>query len=63
MRMPKIRSKQNKALVMEAFRTLFNKRDYAAAERSGRRNTSSVAPISPLVVRVCSMLSRAFHQA
>ena len=24
---------QNKALVLEAFETLFNKRDYAAAER------------------------------
>jgi predicted SnoaL-like aldol condensation-catalyzing enzyme len=31
--MPKTTSEQNKALVMEAFDTLFNKRDYAAAER------------------------------
>ena len=30
--MPKTTSEQNKALVMEAFDTLFNKRDYAAAE-------------------------------
>jgi predicted SnoaL-like aldol condensation-catalyzing enzyme len=31
--MPKTTSEQNKALVMEAFDTLLNKRDYAAAER------------------------------
>ena len=31
--MSKTTSKQNKALVLEAFDTLFNKRDYAAAER------------------------------
>jgi predicted SnoaL-like aldol condensation-catalyzing enzyme len=31
--MPKITPEQNKALVLEAFDTLFNKRDYAAAER------------------------------
>jgi len=31
--MPKTTSEQNKALVLEAFDTLFNKRDYTAAER------------------------------
>src|SRR5258706_12593318 len=31
--MPKTTSEQNKALVVEAFDTLFNKRDYAAAEK------------------------------
>ena len=31
--MPKTTPEQNKALVWEAFDTLFNKRDYAAAER------------------------------
>ena len=31
--MPKTTSEQNKALVLEAFDTLFNKRDYMAAER------------------------------
>jgi len=31
--MTKTASEQNKALVLEAFDTLFNKRDYAAAER------------------------------
>jgi predicted SnoaL-like aldol condensation-catalyzing enzyme len=30
--MPKTTSEQNKALVLEAFDTLFNKRDYSAAE-------------------------------
>jgi hypothetical protein len=30
---------RNKALVLEAFDTLFNKRDYAVAERSGRPTT------------------------
>jgi predicted SnoaL-like aldol condensation-catalyzing enzyme len=31
--MPKTTPEQNKALVLEAFDTLFNKRDYSAAER------------------------------
>ena len=31
--MPKTTPKQNKAIVLEAFDTLFNKRDYVAAER------------------------------
>jgi predicted SnoaL-like aldol condensation-catalyzing enzyme len=31
--MPKTTPEQNKALVLKAFDTLFNKRDYAAAER------------------------------
>ena len=31
--MPKTAPEQNEALVLEAFDTLFNKRDYAAAER------------------------------
>ena len=31
--MPKTTSERNKALVLEAFDTLFNKRDYTAAER------------------------------
>jgi predicted SnoaL-like aldol condensation-catalyzing enzyme len=31
--MPKTKSEQNKGLVLEAFDTLFNKRDYATAER------------------------------
>jgi predicted SnoaL-like aldol condensation-catalyzing enzyme len=31
--MPRTTSEQNKVIVLEAFDTLFNKRDYAAAER------------------------------
>ena len=31
--MPKTTPEQNKAIILEAFNTLFNKRDYAAAER------------------------------
>ena len=31
--MPKTTPEQNKAIVLEAFNTLFNERDYAAAER------------------------------
>jgi predicted SnoaL-like aldol condensation-catalyzing enzyme len=31
--MPKTTPEQNKAIVLKAFDTLFNKRDYAAAER------------------------------
>ena len=31
--MPKTTPEQNKKIVLEAFATLFNKRDYAAAER------------------------------
>jgi len=33
MEMPKTTPEQNKALVLKAFDTLFNQRDYAAAER------------------------------
>src|ERR1700735_994120 len=33
MKMPKTTPEQNKALVLEAFDTFFNQRDYAAAER------------------------------
>jgi predicted SnoaL-like aldol condensation-catalyzing enzyme len=33
MKMPKTTPEQNKALVLNAFDTLFNQRDYAAAER------------------------------
>jgi hypothetical protein len=34
---------KNKAFVLEAFDTLFNKRDYVAAERFGHRTTFSTA--------------------
>jgi hypothetical protein len=38
--MPKTTPEQNKAIVLEAFDTLFNKRDYAAAHDSGPIDTS-----------------------
>ena len=38
MKMPKTTPEQNKALVLKAFDTLFNKRDYMAAERFWSRN-------------------------
>ena len=43
---------KNKALVLRAFDTLFNKRDYAAASHSGRRNTFNIALTLLLAVRV-----------
>ena len=43
--MSKTTPKQNKALVLEAFDALFNKRDYEAAERFGRTATSNTARI------------------
>lgn len=48
--MTKTTPEQNKALVLEAFDTLFNKRDYAGAERFW---SSSTAPISRRGVRGC----------
>ncbi len=45
---------KNKALVLEAFDTLFNKRDYAAAEKFGRLTISSTARISNPVAMDCS---------
>ena len=44
---------KNKALVLEAFDTLFNKRDYAAAERYWSPNLSSTALTSHRVVEAC----------
>jgi hypothetical protein len=55
-------SEQNKALVLEAFDTLFNKRDYAIAERFWSPDYFSTEPISHPVVRVFSISSRAFRQ-
>ena len=55
-------SESNKALVLEAFDTLFNKRDYTAAERFGRRATFNTALISRRVGKACSSSSRACRQ-
>ena len=49
---------RNKALVLEAFDTLFNKRDYAAAETSGHPTTFSTARTSNRDARVFSDLSK-----
>jgi hypothetical protein len=46
---------QNKALVLEAFDTLFNKRDYDAASRFWSEPTSSIARTSNRAVTVCSI--------
>ncbi|MGF6781717.1 hypothetical protein [Paraburkholderia sp. GAS334] len=45
--------KARKALVLEAFDTLFNQRNY-----SGRPTTSSTAPTSRRAAMVCSIWSR-----
>jgi hypothetical protein len=49
---------RNKELVLNAFDTLFNKRDYAAAERFWSLTTFSTAPTSNRDVRVFSGLSK-----
>jgi len=45
---------RNKALALEAFDTLFNKRDYAAAERFWSPRYIQQAPTSPRAGRGCS---------
>ena len=56
--MAKTTPEQNKAIVLEAFDTLFNKRDYETAARSGRPPTFSTALISRRVVTGFSALSK-----
>ena len=46
---------KNKALVLEAFDTLFNKRDYAAAESIGRLTIFSTARTLNRVAMDCSI--------
>ena len=53
---------KNKALVLEAFDTLFNKRDYAALRAIGRPTISSTALISGQAVKAYSISSRAFRR-
>jgi predicted SnoaL-like aldol condensation-catalyzing enzyme len=61
--MPKTTPEQNKALVLEAFDTLFNKRDYAAAERFWSPDyIQHSAHILDLVATVCSISSRTSRQ-
>jgi hypothetical protein len=59
--MSKAIEEKNKALVLEAFDTLFNHRDYVAAERYWSPK-SSIVLTSRLVARACSTSSRAFRQ-
>jgi hypothetical protein len=58
----RIEGPENRALVLEAFDTLFNKRDYSSAERSCRRITSSTALMSSRAERDSSPWSRAFRR-
>jgi len=51
---PTVESK-NKALVLEAFDTLFNKHDYAAAEKFWSPNYIQHSAHIPPVERVCSI--------
>lgn len=51
---------KNKALVLEAFDTLFNKRDYVAAERFWSDRYTSTAPIFRRAAMACSILFAAF---
>jgi hypothetical protein len=53
--MKRTTSAENKTLVIEAFDTLFNKRDYAAAERFGRPTTSNIVLTLSLVAPASSI--------
>ena len=55
-------AEKNKAIVLEAFDTLFNKRDYSAAERFWSPNYFNTAPISSRDETGSSISSRAFRQ-
>ena len=53
---------ETKALVLKAFDTLFNRRDYEKAAEFGRTITSSIAPTYHLVEMVCLILSAAYRR-
>jgi predicted SnoaL-like aldol condensation-catalyzing enzyme len=53
--MPKTTPEQNKALVLEAFDTLFNKRNYEAAARFWSDTYSSTARTSNQAAMGCSI--------
>ena len=55
--MTKTTPEQNKAIVLEAFETLFNKRDYAAAERFWSDHYIQLSRISRQAERDCSTSS------
>jgi len=50
---------KNKELVLRAFDTLFNKRDYAAASATGRPTTFNIALISNPAATAYSSSSKA----
>jgi hypothetical protein len=55
---------QNKALVLEAFDTLFNKRDYAPAEHASERRLSrGYAPAPSISPRHGPQLTKSFSRA
>jgi hypothetical protein len=58
--MSQTKQEKNKALVLEAFDTLFHKRDYVAAERYW--STFNTARISHRAATVCSISSRVSRQ-
>jgi hypothetical protein len=47
-------SERNKAIVLEAFQALFNKRDYKLRSACGLQITFSTVPISPRAAMGCS---------
>ena len=57
--MSRTNQEKNKALTLEAFDTLFNKRDYVAAERYCRPPTSNTVRTSRPAARVSSISLRA----
>jgi hypothetical protein len=57
--MSQTKQERNKALVLEAFDTLFNKRDYVEAEHYWSPHTSSTARTSRAAARASSTSSRA----
>jgi hypothetical protein len=62
--MKKTAEEKNKKFVLEAFDTLFSKRDYAAAERFCRHvNIHNTALISRPAARASSISSRALRQS
>ena len=48
------KTERNKAIVLEAFDTLFNKRDYAAAKRLWSDRYIQPAPTALQAARACS---------
>ena len=51
----------NKALVLEAFDTLFNEETMLLPNAIGLRTISSIVLISTRAAKVCSISSEAFH--